>query len=346
MILASRLLLHRGVRRGLLLLISSLVVTPALAQTPPGQVPGTPDAQPPQEQAVFKAGIDLVSVTATVRDRRGRLVRGLNKEDFEVLDNGQQRRISEFRADPSPVSLAILFDISGSMRVADRMLAARFAAHHVLSWLEQGRDEAALLTFDSRLHEVAPFTVDTRALQGALGEVDPFGATSLHDAIAEAAQLAAARTGRRRAVVVITDGIDTASGLTPSQVSGIASEIDVPVYIIATVLPIDHVGREGALPRQAPARESIDGSVEDLATWTGGAFFYASTPADTSNAARQVLEELRQQYVIAFEPASSHGWRPLEIRTRDKDYVVRARSGYMAGPLRRPTAGEMCSSAF
>ena len=217
MILASRLLMDRGVRRGLLLLISWLVVTPALAQTPPGQAPGTPDAQPPQEQAVFKAGIDLVSVTATVRDRRGRLVRGLNKEDFEVLDNGQQRRISDFRADPSPVSLAILFDISGSMRVADRMLAARFAAHHVLSWLEQGRDEAALFTFDSRLHEVAPFTVDTRALQGALGEVDPFGATSLHDAIAEAAQRAAARTGRRRAVVVITDGIDTASGLTPAR---------------------------------------------------------------------------------------------------------------------------------
>ena len=82
------------------------------------------------------------------------------------------------------------------MRVADRMPAARFAAHHVLSWLEQGRDEAALFTFDSRLHEVAPFTVDTRALQGALGEVDPFGATSLHDAIAEAARRAARARGR------------------------------------------------------------------------------------------------------------------------------------------------------
>ena len=118
-------------------------------------------------------------------------MRGLNAADFEVLDNGQRRAITNFRTDPSPVSLAILFDISGSMRVADRMLAARFAAHHVLSWLEPGRDEAALFTFDSRLHEVAPFTVDTRALQGALGEVDPFGATSLHDAIAEAAKRAA-----------------------------------------------------------------------------------------------------------------------------------------------------------
>ena len=250
-----------------------------------------------------------------------------------MFDKGEPRRITDFRDEPSPVSLAILFDISGSMRVADRMLAGKFAAHHVLSWLEPGRDEAALFTFDSRLHEVAPFTVDTRALQGALGEVDPFGATSLHDAIADAAKRVATRTGRRRAVVVITDGVDTASGLTPGEVSGIASAIDVPVYIMATVLPIDHVGREGALP-QSRSAEADDGTIENLAVWTGGAFFYVSTPSDTSNASRQVLDELRTQYVIAFEPAGHRGWRPLEIRTRNKDHVVRARSGYMAGGSR------------
>jgi len=306
--------------RGFLLLLASLAVTPVSSV---GQEPAAP-------QPSFKSGIDLVTVTATVRDRKGRLVTGLEATDFEVLDNGQHRKITDFRDDPSPVSLAILFDISGSMRVADRMTAARFAAHHVLSWLETGRDEAALLTFDSRLHEVAPFTVDTRALQGALGEVDPFGATSLHDAIAEAAKRVAVRTGRRRAVVVITDGIDTSSGLKPSEVAAIASAIDVPVYIIATVLPIDHPGREDSLTKAA---EPVDGnsSVENLATWTGGTFFYASTPSDTSGAARAVLDELRQQYVLAFEPAAATGWRPLEIRTRDKDYIVRARSGYMAG---------------
>ena len=312
--------------RGLLLLLASLAVpSAALAQRQP-QAPSAP---------TFKSGVDLVTVTATVRDRKGRLVKGLEAADFEVLDRGESRRISDFRADPSPVSLAILFDISGSMRVADRMLAAKFAAHHVLSWLEPGRDEAALFSFDSRLHEVAPFTVDTRTLQGALGEVDPFGATSLHDAIAEAAHRAAERTGRRRAVVVITDGLDNGSGLTPSEVSGIASAIDVPVYILATVLPIDHLGREGALPR--PATEGDDNTIENLATWTGGAFFYVSTPSDTSNASRQVLDELRTQYVIAFESATAEGWRPLEIRMRskdNKDYVVRARSGYVAGGSR------------
>jgi hypothetical protein len=112
-------------------------------------------------------------------------------------------------------------------------------------------------------------------------------------------------------------------------VSGIASAIDVPVYIMATVLPIDHVGREGALPRQAP--ESEDGTIEHLAMWTGGALFYVSTPSDTSAASRQVIDELRMQYVIAFEPAATTGWRPLEVRTRNKNHIVRARSGYMAG---------------
>jgi Ca-activated chloride channel homolog len=309
--------------RGFLLLLASLVTVPSVVLA---QNPATP-AQP-----TFRSGVDLVTVTATVRDRKGRLVTGLEAGDFEVLDHGQARKIVDFRAEPSPVSLAILFDISGSMRIADRMLAGKFAAHHVLSWLEQGRDEAALFTFDSRLHEVAPFTVDTRTLQGALGEVDPFGATSLHDAIAEAAKRVATRTGRRRAVVVITDGIDNGSGYTPAQVSGIASAIDVPVYILATVLPIDHVGRQGALPRAEV--ESSDGTIENLAQWTGGAFFYVSTPSDTSHASRQVLDELRMHYVLAFEPAGTRGWRPLEIRTRNKDHVVRARSGYMAGASR------------
>jgi Ca-activated chloride channel homolog len=305
-------------RRGILLLLafaaaSSVVV---VAQEPQPQSPS------------FRSGVELVQVTATVRDRKGRLVRGLTSQDFEVYDAGVRRAITNFRSEPSPISVAVLFDISGSMRVADRALAAKFAAHHVLSWLESGRDEAALFTFDSRLEEVAPFTVDTRTLQGALGEVDPFGATSLHDAVAEAARRAAMRQGRRRAVVVITDGLDTASRLTPAEVSGIASAIDVPVYVIATVLPIDNPVREGSL---TPEPRPDVGTVEDLANWTGGAFFYASTPSETSKASRQVIDELREQYVIAFEPAAAKGWRPIDVRTRDRNLSVRTRSGYIAG---------------
>ena len=279
-------------------------------------------------QAVFRAGVDLVTVSATVRDRKGRLVSGLEARDFEVVDRGERRAISQFRTDRAPVSLAILFDVSGSMDVAARMTAARFAAHHLLSWLEPGRDEAALFAFDSRLHEVAPFTVDTRALNGALGEVDPFGATSLHDAIAEAADRVAVRNHPRRAVVVLTDGIDTASAKTPAQVSGLASAIDVPVYVIATVLPIDDPNSDRATPQAGLRAPAHIGTVEDLARWTGGTFHYASSPASASKAAKDVVDELRNLYLIGFEPGATHGWHPIEIRTKDADHTVRARGGY------------------
>jgi VWFA-related protein len=305
--------------RGLLLLLALATALP-----PPATAQETTAPQSP----TFKAGIEVVTVTATVRDRKGRLVKGLTSQDFEVFDAGERRAITDFRSEPTALSVAILFDISGSMRVSDRALAAKFAAHHVLSWLEPGRDEAALFTFDSRLEEVASFTVDTRALQGALGEVDPFGATSLHDAVAGAAQRASTRKGRR-AVVVITDGLDTYSRLTAAEVSGIASAIDVPVYVIATVLPIDHPGHDASLVEDAP--RTAAGTVEDLANWTGGAFFYTSAPSDTSKAARQVIEELREQYIIAFEPAVANGWRSLEVKMRDKALNVRTRSGYLAG---------------
>ena len=288
-----------------------------------------------EKQATFRSGVDLVTVSATVKDSKGRLVKDLTKQDFEVIDRGERRAISEFRAERAPLSLAILFDVSGSMDTADRATAAKFAAHHLLSRLDEGRDEAGLFAFDSRLREVAPFSVDTRALKGALGEVDPFGATSLHDAISAAAERVAARPMARRAVVVLTDGIDTASRMTPAQVSAKAAAIDVPVYIIATVLPIDDPGSDRATPgakRQAPA--SI-GTIEDLARWTGGALHYSSTSASAYQAARAVVDELRQLYLIAFEPGAAPGWHPIEIRTPQKDFVVRTRGGYVAGPAGR-----------
>ena len=314
-------------QRALTASLVALLAVPASAQS------GNPATQE-QPAGVFRSGMDLVTVSTTVRDRRGRAVSDLIVGDFEVLDRGVRRPITAFRTEAAPISVAILFDVSGSMDIASRALAARFAAHHVLSWLEHGRDEAALFAFDSRLHEVAPFTVDTRALQGALGEVDSFGATSLHDAIADTAKRISARANSRRAIIVLTDGIDTASRLTPAEVSGIASEIDVPVYVVAVVLPIDNPDANGRPESVERAPASI-GTIRDLATWTGGELFYASTPADTSRIARQVVRELRQQYLIAFEPGAGAGWHPIEIRTTRKNLTVRARGGYVAGSRRQ-----------
>ena len=172
-------------------------------------------------------------IAAVVRDRKGRFVRDLTVRDFEVLEAGKVRAIADFRSDVSGVSVAVLFDVSGSME--GHMPNAREAVKHVLSWLDT-RDEAAIFTFDTRLDQRTDFTVGLKTMPDIMSAVVPFGATSLHDAIALTAKRVGEREGRRRAVVVVTDGADNASRLKPSEVATAASEIDVPVYTSASCL--------------------------------------------------------------------------------------------------------------
>jgi Ca-activated chloride channel homolog len=280
--------------------------------------------------AAFTSSVDLVRVTAVVRDRKGRFVGDLTKRDFEILDGGVRRPISDFRPDLSGVSVALLFDVSGSME--GLMGQARESAGHLLGWLESGRDEAAVFTFDTRLDEVADFTTHLAVLPSRLDAVRPFGATSLHDAIAQTAERSSSRVGRRRAVVVFTDGNDNFSRLNPGEVSGIASAIDVPVYIIGLVSMIDDPAADigSASGTQSP----LAGPLSDLTKGTGGRTFVVSVPAQRSIVARQIVEELRHQYLMAFESSGRPGWHPLEVRALGKDLTVRARSGYVAGQYR------------
>jgi Ca-activated chloride channel family protein len=285
-----------------------------------------------QPRATFRSGLDLVQVSAVVRDRKGRLVSDLSEHDFTILDNGDSRPIANFRHDLAGVSVALLFDVSGSMEA--RLVDAREAATDVLGGLD-ARDEAGVFTFDTRIDEVAPFTLGLQALPGQLASVKPFGATSLNDAIAATAERTAGRDGRRRAVIAFTDGNDNWSRLKPSDVSSMASAIDVPVYIVGIVPAIDNPSAD--VSTVTAERSALTGPLSDLATWTGGHAFVVSTPLERSTVARQIIDELRHQYLIAFESSGQPGWHPLVVRTRAKDFVVRARSGYFAGQS-RPTS--------
>lgn len=288
-----------------------------------------PAAQEQPQEPTFKGGVDLVTVSVVVQNRSGRPVTNLSRADFEIVDAGEPRAIADFRSEAAPISVAVLFDVSGSMDVARKLPAAREAVRHLVSWLDPGPDQVALFTFDTRLQEVQPFTAVLSDAVRRLDTVQAFGSTSLYDAIAQTSRRLAARGGSRRAVVVVTDGLDTNSHLTPSEVSGIASAIDVPVYILAVVSPLDHHGTDAAVDRSSDS--PLAGPLDNLARWTGGALFVASAPAHASVAARQIVTELRQLYLIAFEPSERAGWHPLEIRTRDTHLIVRARSGYIAG---------------
>jgi VWFA-related protein len=286
--------------------------------------------QPQSGKPTFRSGVELVRITAVVQDRRGRPVLGLLPSDFELDVSGQRVQIVEFGSEASGVSLAMLIDDSGSMSLAGRKDAAQEVAKQIVSWLEAGRDEVTLLGFDKRLRTVLPFTTQPSAVLASLAELQPYGLTSLYDAIAEAARPLAGRSRPRRAVVVITDGVDTASVLTPPEVSRIASEIDVPVYIVAVRVGVDRIGGMPDVISPAAAAAS-EASLDDLANWTGGATFTAGTPAETSLVAQRILTELRHQYLIAFEASPRAGWHSLTVGVRKKNVVVRARGGYIAG---------------
>ncbi len=311
--------------------IAGLLVLAGVVGPPTASVAAQTPA-PPLPRPTFRAGVEVVTISAVVRDRRGKFVPGLTREDFQVLDRGQVRRIGQLRADEAPLSLALLIDVSGSMDVGGNLGRARQAASLVLDGLERGRDEAALFTFDTTLRDAQPFTTEPRLVLERFAEASAFGATRLHDAIAATAQRVAARANHRRAIVVLTDGVDNASRLAPAEVSGIASEIDVPVYVITVVSPLDRPDTQRVMKPVGEVDAPARGTLGDLARWTGGEIYVASAVDELASAAREVVAELRHQYLLSFEPGGPAGWHPLVVRTRHKNLIVHARGGYVAGP--------------
>ncbi|HTK29354.1 MAG TPA: VWA domain-containing protein [Vicinamibacterales bacterium] len=281
---------------------------------------------PARAQATFKASVEVVPISVVVHDQHGRMITTLGAADFEVIDGGERRPILQFRVDDqSPITLAVLVDVSGSMRVSSKIAMARDVVRALAGDLRDGRDEVALFTFDSALHEQYAFTTHPAALGASLAEVDPFGVTSLYDAIAETAREIGDRPAPRRAILVLTDGLDNSSRLSPPEVSALASSIDVPVYVVATV---PHIDQQSWLDRAALRDAQAPGDLQDLSAWTGGALMWATGALEAAAAARRVVSELGHQYVLAIDSAAGGDWRPLEVRVRDRRLTVRARSGY------------------
>lgn len=275
-------------------------------------------AQQPS-QPVFKAGVERVALAAVVRDAKGKLVTDLTARDFELFDSGRPTPLIGVWAEPSPASVALLLDASGSM--ATKLDRAREAARYLVGGLQPGVDEAALYSFDTALKELRPFSTTFEASSDAWALTKAYGATSLWDVIAETSKQLAVRQ-RRRALVVVTDGVDSASRLKPSEVSAIASSLDVPVYIVVITFSMEDESHDPT---------PVHGPLADLAAWTGGDLLVIRDTPSAISATREILAELQHQYVVAFEPGSAPGWHPLVLRTRKNGLFVRARSGYVVG---------------
>lgn len=317
----------------------------------------------------FRTGVELVNVTVTVTDARGRFVTGLGADDFQVIEEGQPQAISQFEAERVPVSLGIALDTSGSM-LGDKIAAAQAALNRFLFDLLGPDDEVFLYRFDSKPALVHGWTSDRRAVSQALGTVKPVGGTAIYDTLAAAVPLAGLGSRRKKAIVVISDGNDTSSQTSADSVRQLIRQSEVLVYAIGidgsgdagrrapgrtastgsgqTPMPSPFPGRQAYVPPPAPApsvgsaARRAGGSAEGLdadalravTDDTGGRTEVVVTPQDLDPATAGIASELSQQYFLGYVSTlpKDGRWHTIEVRVRGGDrYTVRARRGFVAG---------------
>jgi Ca-activated chloride channel family protein len=275
-----------------------------------------------QSPRVFRSDIELVTTAVTVTDESGRLVTGLARNDFEIYEDNRPQRVAQFTSERVPVSLVLALDTSDSM-AGRRLSDAHAAVVHFLDELLEPVDETALLLFNHRPLLVAPWTQDRQQLHGRLIDLYPQGGTAMYDAIGAALPLFHERRHPRGALVVISDGDDTASDLPLTDLRARLLREDVFLYAVAIDAP--------------DARPSARVNAHALNELTGASGGYTEIVADSAElgpATARIADELNRQYMLGYSPdrPPDGRFRTIRVRVRTRDYRVRARRGYVAVP--------------
>ena len=320
-------------------------IQPMLHPSTPTAAPGIPgnsaektkfDAKPPAAAGAatdpslrthtkpIRVDVDLVLVPVTITDPSDRPVMGLAKENFIVMDNGEQQEIENFSCEDAPVTVGVIFDISGSM--AHKLTKAREAVGAFLKTANP-EDEFFLIAFSDKPVLISDFTGSVEAVQQNLLYMLPKGRTALLDAIyLGVAKMRQARH-RRKALLVLSDGGDNRSRYTENEIRAIVREADVQIYSI---------GMFDLNPRTS---EELYGPalLSDISEVTGGRAYPVSSPNDLSEAAAKIGLELRNQYVLGYRPsnpARDGKWRKVRVKlTATKGLppmTVYAKMGYYA----------------
>jgi VWFA-related protein len=265
----------------------------------------------------FKAGAELVTTAVTVRNAEGRLVIDLKQSDFIVEEDGVAQPITQFTKDRVPVSLALALDISDSMR-GQRMADARVALAHFLDVLLAPDDEASLLGFNHETRLFGEWTTLRPGLRRKLDEIRPSGGTALFDAVAKSLPLFESRQHPRAALLLVSDGADTASDLSPTAVKQTLVRSDVFLYAI------------GIDSTDARASTRINPfTLTDLTAQGGGYTEIIRSTAELGAATARIAEELNNQYVIGYTPLNSADgkYHSIRVRVTNDTLKVRARRG-------------------
>ena len=267
----------------------------------------------------FRGRVDVVQVTVTVTDGGGRLVKGLSAGDFEIFEDGVPQPVAQFTDARVPVSLGVLLDASDSMR-GTAVSDAREALDRFLQYLRP-TDEAFVASFNHRPRLAAAWTIPPTAARHALAELVPSGGTAIYDALADTARLFDRRSHLRAALVVISDGSDTASGRSLHEALEELRRSDAFVYALA-------IDATDALEstRVNPA------ALQEITGLTGGYTEVVRSAAELGPATARIAEELNSQYTLGYSALRppDGSWRAIRVRARGEGHTVRARRGYYA----------------
>lgn len=258
----------------------------------------------------FTTRTELVEVYATVTDHQGRLVTDLARDEFRVFEDGHPQQTSIFAAGDQPVSLALAVDRSWSMAGA-RLAAAQLAGRVLLNELGP-QDRVMLVAISSQVDVPVPLTGNRLAVDTALQALDPWGSTALHDAVVIAFDAIEPAPGRR-ALVLLSDGLERQSGRSAEQVLARVRASDVMAYPIVLQRPMSPLFAE-------------------LAAVTGGHATRVRALGELPRLLRRIASELRHQYLIGYQPsrAGRHGeYRRIAVQVTRAGCLVRARAGYL-----------------
>jgi VWFA-related protein len=259
--------------------------------------------------------VDLVEVYAAVFDRVGRPMEGLAASDFQVLDNGRAQEISKFElVRELPLTLGLVLDTSGSME--QRIAEAKIAAEQFLTQVMTPRDRTFAVGFSERPQLLLPLTSDAHALTTSFRDLPAIGATALHDALIYSLYQFRGIRGQK-AMVLLSDGDDTASKMKFEDALSYAQRAGVAIYTVGLGIGSASLG--------------IRGKLEKLAAETGGRTFFVDTAAELHGVYDQIEQELRSRYLLAFapNPPPKEGERhALEVKAGGGKWKARAARGY------------------
>ncbi len=282
--------------------------------------------QPPiRDDRLFQSGIDVISITATVTDKDGRPVTGLGRDVFEVYEDSVLQKVTQFTNERVPVSLGVLLDVSDSM-FGKRLQDARAAVDRFLFELLDETDEFFILGFNHQPRTLTGWTHVPEEVRRALDGIKPFGGTAVYDAVIESLPMIERRSRQRAALLVISDGADTASTANLRDVRTALHRSDAFVYAIA----IDSPERQAINTRVNPQ------ALREITAESGGHTEVVQNTTQLNDATARIAEELNSQYVLGY--TSSRGadgqFHSIRVRAPGTDYRVRARTGYVASPHR------------